>query len=341
MSLRHLRRPARREQITDCASSVRHSLWQRSRRRWAELRIDKPALLGLIWMALVVGAALLAPWVAPYDPSKQNLDIRLQAPAWETGNWSHPLGTDFLGRDVLSRLIFGARVSLLIGVIVVLIIGTVGVLVGLVAGYKGGRVDALIMRLVDTWISFPGLLLAIVVIFMIGPGFGSLVLTLSAVNWPVFARVTRGEVLATREAPYVAAAVIVGCRPRRIVFRHILPNLTSPLMTLAVLQFAIIILSEASLSFLGLGMQPPNTSWGLDIATGKEYIFTSWWLVTFPGLCIAFTVLATNLVAGWLRLVMDPYERDKAGGISLGTEAEQVVSHDRLLADVERGAFHG
>jgi peptide/nickel transport system permease protein len=202
-----------------------------------------------------------------------------------------------LGRDVLSRIIFGSRTTLSVGVLVVLIGGTFGILVGLIAGYRGGRTDAFLMRAVDTQFAFPGLLLALTIITMLGASLWSVVLVLSLGAWMVFARVARGSTLSVKEAGYIEAAETVGCRPRRVIFRHILPNLLSPLSTLAILEFAAVVLAEASLSFLGLGIQPPASSWGLDVATGRQYIFTAWWLVTFPGIAIALTVLATNLVA--------------------------------------------
>lgn len=277
-----------------------------------ELWRDKSAFVGVLFLVALVTIAVFAPFVAPHDPTSQSLGDRLQPPGWQAGGtWENPLGTDGLGRDVLSRLIFGSRVSLIVGALVVLIAGSIGVTLGLVAGYRGGRTDAVIMRVIDTQFAFPGLLLAITIIAVIGADVATLVIVLSILNWMVFARITRGTVLSLKETPYVEAAEVVGCRPRRVIVRHILPNLVSPLLTLAILEFAHIVLAEASLSFLGIGIQPPATSWGLDVAIGRQYIFTAWWLVTVPGVMIALTVLATNLVAGWLRVAADPQERDK------------------------------
>jgi peptide/nickel transport system permease protein len=277
-----------------------------------ELWSDKAGLVGLIFLVLLVLAAIFAPLVAPHDPAVQSLRDRLMPPVWqEGGSWSHILGTDRLGYDILSRIIFGSRVSLIVGVAVVLISGSFGVVMGLVSGYKGKRVDSLIMGLVDTQVAFPGLLLALLILAVVGPSVRTVILVLSINGWMVYARTTRGIVLSVKENPYVEAAEMVGARPRRVIFRHILPNLSSPLLTLGVLEFARIVLAEAALSYLGLGVQFPDTSWGLDVARGQDLIFDSWWLVTLPGMAIALTVLATNLVASWLRVAADPQEREK------------------------------
>jgi peptide/nickel transport system permease protein len=202
-------------------------------------------------------------------------------------------------------------VSLLVGTAVVIIAGTFGVIMGLLAGYRGGRTDSFIMRWIDTQVAFPGLLLALIILAVIGPSMITVIIVLALNGWMVYGRMTRGAVLSVRQTAYVEAAEIVGCSGQRVIFRHILPNLTSPLLTLAILEFARIVLAEAALSFLGLGIQPPATSWGLDVATGKDYIFRGWWLVTMPGIAISITVLAINLVASWMRLISDPQEREK------------------------------
>lgn len=278
----------------------------------SELWADKAGFLGAAFLLLLLLVAVFAPLVAPHDPAAQSLSDRLVGPVWsDGGSWTHPLGTDNLGRDVLSRVIHGSRVSLLVGFSVVALAGVAGVLMGLVSGYRGGRTDRWIMGFVDTQVAFPGLLLALIILAVVGPSVGALIVVLSINGWMVYARVTRGVVLSVKELPYVEAAEIVGCKPRRVVGRHILPNLISSLSTLAVLEFARIVLAEAALSFLGLGIQPPLTSWGLDVSSGRDYIFDAWWLVTFPGIAIALTVLAINLVASWLRVVADPQEREK------------------------------
>jgi ABC-type dipeptide/oligopeptide/nickel transport system permease subunit len=278
----------------------------------AELWADKAGFLGAVFLVVLLFCAVFASFVAPHDPAAQSLSDRLVPPAWsDGGGWDHPLGTDNLGRDVLSRVIHGSRVSLLVGLSVVAMAGLVGVLMGLLSGYRGGRTDRWIMGFVDTQVAFPGLLLALIILAVVGPSVGAVIVVLSINGWMVYARVTRGVVLSVKELPYVEAAEIVGCRSRRVVARHILPNLISALSTLAVLEFARIVLAEAALSFLGLGIQPPLTSWGLDVSNGRDYIFDAWWLVTFPGVAIALTVLAINLVASWLRVVADPQEREK------------------------------
>lgn len=278
----------------------------------AELWTDKPAAAGLGVVILIVLAALCAPVLAPFEPGAQSMLARLKPPAWlEGGNPAHLLGTDNLGRDVLSRLIWGGRVTLLIGVATCLIAGAIGIIVGLWAGFSGGRTDSILMRIVDIQVSFPGILLILLVVSVIGPGTRTMIVVLSVTNWMVYARLVRSIVMSTRQAPYVEAAEVIGCRPSRVIFRHILPNLISPLMTLAILEFTNVVLAEAAVSFLGFGVQPPQTSWGLDVASGRDYLFVAWWLVTFPGLAIVATVLSINLLANWLRVTTDPQEREK------------------------------
>jgi peptide/nickel transport system permease protein len=289
-----------------------------------ELWLDKAGFLGVLFLVLLVVVAVLGPLIAPHDPTDGELRNRLVPPVWDSdeGTWSHVLGTDAQGRDVLSRIIDGARISLFVGLAVVVVAGTFGIVMGLVAGYRGGRTDSTIMALVDTQVAFPGLLLAIIILAVVGPSLTAVIVVLSLNGWMVYARMTRGVVLQTKEAAYVEAAEVIGCRPRRVVFRHILPNLASSLSTLGVLEFARIILAEAALSFLGLGIQPPSVSWGLDVAAGRDYYFSAWWLVTFPGLAIALTVLAVNLVASWLRVVADPQEREKRFASSASAPAQ-------------------
>ena len=292
---------SRRREWRQRLHSLSRELWQ-----------DKTGLLGVALITVLIFMALAAPLLAPHDPTAQDLRARLKPPAWSAkGSWNHVLGTDHLGRDVLSRVIYGSRVSLLVGTAVVLIAGTFGVVMGLFAGYRGGRTDSFIMRWIDTQVAFPGLLLALIILAVIGPSMTTVIIVLSLNGWMVYGRLIRSAVLSVRQTPYVEAAEIIGCSSRRVIFRHILPNLTSPLLTLAILEFARIVLAEAALSFLGLGIQPPATSWGLDVAAGKDYIFRAWWLVTMPGIAISITVLAVNLVAGWMRLISDPQEREK------------------------------
>ena len=273
-----------------------------------ELLHDRVGLFGFVVVLLLVLVAIFAPLVAPQSPDAQSLIDRLTPPFQ---SWAHPLGTDDLGRDELSRLIYGSRVSLEVGALVVLIAGTTGTLLGVLSGYFGGKVDTIVMRIVDTQIAFPGLLMALLIISVIGPSLKALVIVLSIDGWMVYARVTRGVAASVRQTPYVEAAELVGCRPRRVVVRHVMPNLISPVLTLGVLEFARIILAEAALSFLGLGIQPPAVSWGLMLSDGADYLFSAWWVVSLPGIAIALVVLGINLFASWLRVVSDPHARDK------------------------------
>ena len=278
----------------------------------SELWGDRPAVIGLAVIILIILAAVGAPWVAPHDPAAQSVLARLKPPSWmEGGLPEHLLGTDALGRDVLSRLIWGARVTLLIGAVTCFFAAALGIIVGLTAGFLGGRVDNILMRLVEVQVTFPGILLILLIVGVLGAGTLTLILVLAVTNWMVYARLVRGTVMSTRQLPYVEAAEVVGCRPARVIFRHILPNLVSPLLTLAILEFTNIVLAEAAVSFLGFGVQPPQTSWGLDVATGRDYLFIAWWLVTFPGLAIVATVLSINLFANWLRETTDPEVRER------------------------------
>jgi len=273
---------------------------------------DKLALAAFVFLGVILFAAVFAPVVTPFDAeSGGGLGMRNKAPltAAPDGGLPHLLGTDQQGRDLLTRLIYGARVSLAVGVSSVLISGTIGVLLGLLAGYYRGWVDDVIMRFVDVQMGFPSLLTALVVLYVLGPGIWKVVLVLAVTRWMLYARVTRGLVLSYREHVFVEAARGTGCGVRRILFLHILPNLVSPIMVLATLEVATMILTEASLSFLGLGIQPPQSSWGLMLAQGRSYVTSAWWLVTFPGVIILLTALSLNLAATWVRAVTDPVTR--------------------------------
>jgi peptide/nickel transport system permease protein len=275
------------------------------------LAADKLAFAALVFLTILLLAAAFAGVVAPYDIDQSSLMLRNKPPMTEDpdGGFPHVLGTDQLGRDLLSRLIYGARVSLAVGVASVLISGTVGVLLGLVAGYYRGPVDDLVMRLVDVQMGFPSLLTALVVLYVLGAGVWKVILVLAVTRWMVYARVTRSLVLSYRENVFVEAARAVGSSDRRILFLHLVPNLLSPILVLATLEVATIILTEASLSFLGLGIQPPQASWGLMLAEGRGYVQSAWWLVTFPGLMILLTALSLNLLSTWVRAVTDPVTR--------------------------------
>jgi peptide/nickel transport system permease protein len=272
---------------------------------------DPFALAAAIFMVLLILAAVFAPWVAPYDPERGGLMLRNKPPLTPSADGGIPylLGTDPLGRDELTRLIYGARVSLAVGFLSVLVSGTIGVTLGLIAGYYRGGIDDLIMRVVDLQMGFPSLLMALLVLYVLGGGVWKVILVLAVTRWMVYARVTRSFVLSQRESVFVEAAKATGCTDRRIMLRHIIPNLSSPLLVLATLEVATAILTEASLSFLGLGIQPPQSSWGLMLAEGRSYVTTAWWLVTFPGLAILLTALSLNLLAGWGRAITDPITR--------------------------------
>ena len=271
-------------------------------------------LLSVIFILVLLICAVFAPWIAPYDPLQQNiLGGQRQPPMSELRfrgvERLHILGTDEVGRDVLSRLIHGARVSVSIAVIGVLVSGVIGVTLGLLAGFYRGWIDDVIMRLVDGFMAIPSLLIALVILFLIGGGLFNLILVFAVVRWMVYARLTRGIVLGFRESAFVEAARAIGASDARIIFRHILPNMASPILVLATLELALLILAEASLSFLGFGIAPPDASWGRMIERGRDYMRDAWWLVVMPGLAIFLTTLSLNLIANWLRTITDPVQR--------------------------------
>jgi peptide/nickel transport system permease protein len=271
------------------------------------LRRDLPALAGLGVIAAAVVVAAFAPGLAPSDPVKNRLLDRLTPPMWsEGGSARHPLGTDTLGRDVLSRLLHGARISLIVGLAAVLVAGVVGVGLGLVAGYRGGWADDLLMRLGDIQLAFPVLLLGVAVIAVLGASLLNMILVLGASGWVTYARIARGETLSLKERDFVAAARALGAPARHVVARHLLPNILPPLMVVTTFSVARTIIAEASLSFLGLGLPPPTPSWGAMLDEGRNYITTGWWLALFPGLAILVLVLAINLCGDWLRDALDP-----------------------------------
>jgi peptide/nickel transport system permease protein len=260
-----------------------------------------------ILLCVLVLPAVLAPSLAPHDPLAGRLALKLKPPAWSAGGtWAHPLGTDQLGRDILSRLIFGARVSLTVSLVAIFIGGTVGTLLGLVAGYFGRWTDALIMRVVDIAFSLPTILLALVLAVVIGPSFGTVIVIVAFLLWARYARQVRGEVLSVKERDFVAQARIAGCSHLGIIFSHILPNVANTLIVLATLQVGYVILLEGTLSFLGVGIPPPTPAWGLMVATGRALIVSAWWVSFFPGLAIVLTVLTLNLLGDWLRDQLDP-----------------------------------
>jgi peptide/nickel transport system permease protein len=282
------------------------------RHLWRTLKADTFAMAGLFFLVGLFFIAISADYIAPHDPTFQTLGKRLTPGIWAAaGTPTFLLGTDHLGRDMLSRLIVGSRISIIVGLSTVAISGTLGTILGLFSGYYGGTIDDLIMRWADIQMAFPGLLLALSVLALFGPSLANMVLVLALNNWMWYARLTRGVMLSLREVLFVEAARVLGASDRRIIFVHCFPNLASPLITLGTLEVARMILAEASLSFLGFGIQPPTPAWGLMMAEGRGYLPIAWWLVTFAGLCIGATVLALNLVASWLRSVSDPYQRYK------------------------------
>jgi peptide/nickel transport system permease protein len=266
-----------------------------------------PAVLGLAIVLGSVVAAVLAPALAPDDPVRNDLLTRLTPPAWlEGGSWRHPLGTDTLGRDVVSRLLYGARVSLVVGFSAVVLAGVLGVVLGLAAGYYGGRLDDVLMRLGDVQLAFPALVLAIAVLAVLGAGLLNVVLVLGVTGWVTYARIARAETLSLRHREFVESARALGARDATILWRHVLPNVLPPLVVVATFSVARTIIAEASLSFLGLGIPPPAPSWGAMLDEGRNYLTTGWWLALFPGLAILGVVLGINVVGDWLRDVLDP-----------------------------------
>lgn len=282
---------------------------------------DTVTLLSGIFLLVIILSAALAPWVAPYNPQDQQLRLRHYGPL-STGTavdrTADPpaeesrfflLGTDHLGRDYLSRLIYGGRISISVGVLGVLTSGIIGIFLGLVAGFYRGFIDDVIMRAVDVFMSVPLLLLALMVLFILGPSFTNIIIVFAVARWMLYCRVTRGVVLSLREQAFVDAARAIGCSDTRIIGRHILPNLITPLLTLAALEVPRNILTESTLSFLGFGIQPPESSWGLMLAQGRQYIVTAWWVVVVPGTAIFLTALSFNLFGVWMRAVSDPLQR--------------------------------
>ncbi len=275
--------------------------------RWRLAALRRAPVVPLAIILLMVLAAVLADVLTPYSPVNISLPERLRPPFWEQGgSLAHPLGTDPMGRDLLTRLIYGARVSLLVGFLGLFLGGGVGAALGLIAGYAGGRVDTFLMRLTDTTLSFPIILLAILFVVILGSSLMIVVFAIALVLWARFARVIRGEVLSIRERDFVAQARIAGSSPRRIILVHLLPNVLNTLVVLLSLQVGWVIIVEASLSFLGAGVPPPTPTWGSMIAEGRNYIASAWWVSFFPGLAILVTVLAFNLFGDWLRDALDP-----------------------------------
>jgi peptide/nickel transport system permease protein len=276
------------------------------------LAARRTALVGLVVVVIVVVTAVAAPLLSPFDPVEQDLgDLRLKAPGFrDAAGRLHPLGTDHLGRDLLARVIYGARPALLVGFAAVMISGVIGMMAGLVSGYFGGRVDDAIMRLADIQLAFPFILLAIAVIGVLGPSLKTIIAVIGVSSWVVYARIVRSAVLSLREREFVQAALALGSGDGRILVRHILPNALTPWLVVATLDMARVIVIESALSFLGLGVQPPTPSWGLMVAEGKAYMFFQPWVILVPGVVLALLVLAINLVGDGLRDLTAPDGRN-------------------------------
>lgn len=274
---------------------------------WFYFSQNKGAVVGLVVFLLVVLTAVFAPLLAPYDPTIQYRDSILLPPVWQEGGSSaFLLGTDAVGRDMLSRLIYGAQFSLFIGIVVVAIALTGGIIIGLVAGFFGGWVDNVIMRVMDVILAFPSLLLALVLVAILGPGLTNAMIAIAIVYQPHFARLTRAAVMGEKQREYVSAARVAGAGNLRLMFKTILPNCLAPLIVQATLSFSSAVLDSAALGFLGMGAQPPASEWGTMLAEAREFILRAWWVVTLPGLAILTSVLAINLMGDGLRDALDP-----------------------------------
>jgi len=268
---------------------------------------DRAGLLGLLLFLLVVVTAILAPWLAPHAPTEQSLKISKLPPAWMAkGTWEYPLGTDTLGRDLFSRILYGSRVSLTVGFFGVLIAGGLGLIVGMLAGYAGGRVDSTIVTINNIILALPYLLFVVFIAGVLGRSLVNVILIFGITDAPIFVRVVRGEVLRIRKSVYIESAVSVGAPQGRILFTHILPNLIGPLLTVATFEMSAMIFYEAGLGFLGLSVPPSVPRWGNMLEAGRQYLQNYWWIATLPGVAIILTSLGMNLLGDWLRDALDP-----------------------------------
>jgi peptide/nickel transport system permease protein len=283
----------------------------RSPSRFASLRLGDFPLIPALILGVIAFVAIFADLLAPHNPEIGSLTARFRPPFWQTGGSAkYLLGTDQLGRDVLSRLIFGARVSMVVGFTAVIFAGTVGTTLGIISGYLGGWVDQVIMRLTDTWLALPPLMFAIFLAAIVGPSMWNIVIILGLVYWTRYARVIRGEVLSLKEREFVRLAIVAGCSKRTIMYRHILPNVINSAVVLGTLMLGVVIITEASLSFLGVGVPPPEPAWGLMLSDGKQSLMVGrWWLSVLPGICIMLMVLSANILGDWLRVKLDPQLR--------------------------------
>ena len=283
-------------------AAARPNVLRRVRRR---LR-SYPLIPAFVLLVLLVFPAITADWLAPHDPVHGSVKDRRQPPVFFGGTWKYPLGTDRIGRDILSRIMYGARVSLFISLVGIFVGGIIGATLGMLAGYFGGWIDTVIMRLVDISLALPAILLALVLAAATGPSFQTIIVVVAFVLWALYARQVRGEVLSIRERDFVARARVAGASRARIMARHILPNVTNTIIVLATLQVGSVIILEAALSFLGLGIPRPTPAWGIMVADGRQLIVSAWWISFFPGLAITLTVFSLNLLGDWLRDRLDP-----------------------------------
>jgi len=279
--------------------------------RFAALRVGWAPIIPMAIIALLAFVAVFAELLAPYDPEVGSLGERFRPPVWQNGgSEKHLLGTDHVGRDVLSRLVYGARISMVVGFTAVIFAGILGTGLGILSGYLGGWVDQVIMRVTDTWLALPALTFALFLSAIVGPSAMNIVIILAAVYWTRYARVIRGEVLSLKEREFVRLAIVAGCSRLTIMRRHILPNVLNSAIVLGTLMLGVVIVTEAALSFLGVGVPPPQPAWGLMLADGKKGLMAGyWWLTVLPGCCIMLLVLSANLLGDWLRVKLDPQLR--------------------------------
>ena len=282
----------------------RATRWRKILRKLFE---NKGAVFGLIMVLGVIFCAIFSPLISPHDPIAQDVEKRLIPPMWQEGaDPQYLLGTDHLGRDIVSRLIYGARISIVVSVSAVALSAILGTLIGLFSGFYGGKVDSFFMRIADVQLAFPFILLAIAIIAVLGPSLENIIIVMGITGWVIYARVVRAEVLSLREKEFIMSVRALGGSNGRIIFKHLLPNVIPPIIVIITLEMARMIIMEAALSFLGLGIQPPTPTWGGMLADGRVYLATSWWLATFPGLVIMLVVLGINLLGNWLRDMLDP-----------------------------------
>lgn len=274
-------------------------------------RVPLPIIIVSIILIVIVVLAILAPWISPADPTRQNLLARLKAPGFERGGVTYWLGTDDLGRDLLTRILYGAGVSLSVAVLSVIVSTLVGVSLGMLAGWFRGWVEIFIMRIVDIVMSIPAILLAVLTVAVLGPGFLKLVLVLGLTRWPRYTRVAYAQTLQVANLPFIKASELAGAGAARILFHHVLPNIAGPILIVATAEFGLMILMEAGLSFLGLGIQPPSPSWGSIMSVGRQFVERAWWIVAFPGLCLFLLVFSVNVLGDWLRDQLDPRSRSR------------------------------